>query len=141
MAETTQITVRIPSELVDWIDGEVAAGRAASRAAAISRIARRAQRRQQAEQDMARLLSSRPEPPDPDEESRMEWMRNRDWPDMGEPASVLYPERFQQNGDILQEQAIAWDHGYKAALTASNDEHRPPNPYVKTADALPSTAG
>ena len=93
MADTTQITVRIPSELVEWIDGEVAAGRAASRASALGRIARRAQRKQQAERDMARLLSSRPEPADPDEEGRLEWMRDRqDWPDMGEPAGVLYPE-------------------------------------------------
>jgi len=142
MADTTQITVRIPSELVAWIDGEVAAGRAASRASAISRIARRAQRKQQAERDMARLLSSRPEPPDPDEESRLEWMRSRqNWPDLGEPTRVLYPERFQQHDDILHMRATAWDHGYEAALAAANDEQRPPNPYIKTADASPSTAG
>ena len=142
MADTTQITVRIPSELVEWIDGEVAAGRAASRASALGRIARRAQRRQQAERDMARLLSSRPEPADPDEEGRLEWMRDRqDWPDMGEPAGVLYPERFQQSDDVLHVQAIAWDRGYEAAVAAANDEHRPPNPYVTTADASPSTAG
>jgi hypothetical protein len=131
-----------PPNWFDWIDGEVAAGRAASRATALSRIARRAQRKQQAERDMARLLSSRPELPDPDEESRLEWTHTRqNWPDMGEPARVLYPERFQQHDDILHAQAIAWDHGYEAALAAANDEHRLPNPYVKTADASPSTAG
>ena len=136
MADTTQITVRIPSELVNWIDGEVAAGRATSRAAALTRIVRRAQRKQQAERDMARLLSSRPEPPDPDEESRLAWMRHRQsWPDMGEPARVPYPERFQQSDDILRIQAMAWDHGYEAARHAApNDERRPPNPFVMTAD-------
>ena len=70
-------------------------------------------------------------------------MRYRqNWPDMGGPAPVPYPARFQQNDDILRIQAMAWDHGYEAALDAPpSDEHRPPNPYVKTADASTWTAG
>jgi Arc/MetJ-type ribon-helix-helix transcriptional regulator len=53
---TTQIAVRLPDELVAFLDGEVAAGEAPSRAAVVARALERERRRRLAEDD-ARLLT------------------------------------------------------------------------------------
>jgi len=74
---TTQIAVRLPDDLVAWLDAEVDAGRATSRAAGIAKLLRRARRIQEDEQDLAILLAA---PPDPDQESLLEWMRTRTYP-------------------------------------------------------------
>ena len=48
---TTQIAVRLPDELVEFLDGLVAAGRFDSRAAVVTRELKRLQRRLIAEKD------------------------------------------------------------------------------------------
>ena len=73
---TTQITVRLPEENVAWLDAEVAAGRFPSRTAGLAKLLTKAQRRQEDEADMRKILAN----PDPDEESRLEWMRTRQYP-------------------------------------------------------------
>lgn len=52
---TTQIAVRLPDEMVHFLDQNVAAGKAPSRAALVSRAVEREMRRQAAEGDAARL--------------------------------------------------------------------------------------
>lgn len=53
---TTQITVRLPDDEVEFIDTEVAAGAAASRAAVVSRALRREMRRAANARDIAIML-------------------------------------------------------------------------------------
>jgi Arc/MetJ-type ribon-helix-helix transcriptional regulator len=48
---TTQIAVRLPDEMVAFLDRSVATGRAASRAALVAAAVEREMRRQAAEQD------------------------------------------------------------------------------------------
>jgi Arc/MetJ-type ribon-helix-helix transcriptional regulator len=48
---STQIAIRLPDELVEFLDGLVASGRFESRAAAVARELRRLQRRLAAERD------------------------------------------------------------------------------------------
>ena len=88
MATTSQITIRVPSDLVDWLDAEVTAGRAASRAAGIARLLARARRYQEAEADLLILAAA---PPDPDEESRLDWMRTRSYPPLDDDDSAAPP--------------------------------------------------
>jgi Arc/MetJ-type ribon-helix-helix transcriptional regulator len=52
---STQIAVRLPEELVAYVDEAVAAGRARSRADLVARLLARDARRHRAEQDLARL--------------------------------------------------------------------------------------
>ncbi|MET0966458.1 MAG: ribbon-helix-helix domain-containing protein [Nakamurella sp.] len=80
---TTQITVRLPDENVAWLDAEVAAGRFLSRTAGLTKLLTKAQRRQEDEADMLKILAI----PDPDEESRLEWMRTREFPPMADDLS------------------------------------------------------
>lgn len=56
-----QIAVRLPDEVVDFIDHEVADGRAASRAAVVARALLHEQRRDIAERDAAILAAQRPD--------------------------------------------------------------------------------
>ncbi|WP_327010208.1 hypothetical protein [Dactylosporangium sp. NBC_01737] len=56
---TTQIAVRLPDDLVQYIDREIAAGAAASRAAVVVRALERDRRRQDAEHD-ARIYAANP---------------------------------------------------------------------------------
>lgn len=56
---STQIAVRLPEELVEFIDRLVAQGRAPSRAAVVSRAIRREQRRELASRDAAILAAAR----------------------------------------------------------------------------------
>jgi Arc/MetJ-type ribon-helix-helix transcriptional regulator len=55
---STQIAVRLPDELVAYIDEAVAAGRVKSRAALIARLVERDARRHRAEEDLARLMAA-----------------------------------------------------------------------------------
>ena len=83
---TTQITVRLPDENVAWLDAEVAAGRFPSRTVGLAKLLTKAQRRQEDEADMLKILAS----PDPDEASRLEWMRTRQYPQIDDDLS--YPD-------------------------------------------------
>lgn len=56
---TTQIAVRLPDDIVQYIDGEIAAGTATSRAAVVLRALQRDRRRQDAEHD-ARIYAADP---------------------------------------------------------------------------------
>ena len=50
---STQIAVRLPDELVEFVDGQVSSGSAASRAAVVVRALERERRRAAAERDAA----------------------------------------------------------------------------------------
>lgn len=63
---TTQITVRLDDELVEFIDGQVAGGRATSRAASVATALRREQRRLAAQHD-AEIYASHAGEDDPDD--------------------------------------------------------------------------
>ena len=76
---TRQITVRLPDDQVDFLDTEVADGRATSRAAAIARALRREQRRHRAEQDLRTVLDGGD---DPDLVSLQDWAARRSYPDL-----------------------------------------------------------
>jgi Arc/MetJ-type ribon-helix-helix transcriptional regulator len=98
---TVQITVRLPDQLVAWIDQEVAEGRATSRTNGIAKVLARAKRRQRSERDLLVMLNASP---DPDREAREHWQETREYPEMGEPARLLHPERFEEpNPDISRE--------------------------------------
>ena len=58
---TTQIAVRLPDELVAFVDDLVSQGDAASRAAVVSRALERERRRKIAERDAAILASAHPD--------------------------------------------------------------------------------
>lgn len=73
---TIQITVRLPDENVAWLDAEVAAGRFGSRTEGLAKLLTKAQRRQEDDADMLKVLAN----PDPDGDSRLEWMRTREYP-------------------------------------------------------------
>jgi len=53
---STQIAVRLPDELVAYVDRAVAAGRVKSRAELVARLIERDARRQRAEEDLQRLI-------------------------------------------------------------------------------------
>lgn len=57
-----QIAVRLPDDLVEFIDQVVERGRASSRAAVIARAVDRERRREIAERDAAILAKSGPDP-------------------------------------------------------------------------------
>jgi Arc/MetJ-type ribon-helix-helix transcriptional regulator len=57
-AVSTQIAVRLPDELVVYLDQAVAAGRAKSRADLVARLIAREARRQRAEEDFLRLVDA-----------------------------------------------------------------------------------
>ena len=54
---STQIAVRLPDELVAYVDEAVAAGRVKSRAELVARLIERDARRQRAEEDLQRLAA------------------------------------------------------------------------------------
>jgi len=58
---TTQIAVRLPDDIVKYIDQEIASGGATSRAAVVLRALERDRRRQEAEHD-ARIYAAAPAP-------------------------------------------------------------------------------
>lgn len=53
---STQIAVRLPDELVAYVDRAVASGRVKSRAELVARLIARDARRQRAEEDLQRLV-------------------------------------------------------------------------------------
>jgi len=55
---STQIAVRLPDELVAYVDQAVASGRVRSRAELVSRLISRDARRQRAEEDLQRLIEA-----------------------------------------------------------------------------------
>ena len=55
---STQIAVRLPDELVAYVDEAVAAGRVKSRAELVARLIERDARRQRAEEDLQRLTEA-----------------------------------------------------------------------------------
>ena len=55
---STQIAIRLPDELVEFLDDLVKSGHATSRAAAVARALERERRRQTAERDAAILARS-----------------------------------------------------------------------------------
>lgn len=55
---STQIAVRLPDELVDYVDEAVASGRVKSRAELVTRLIARDVRRHRAEQDLQRLAEA-----------------------------------------------------------------------------------
>jgi Arc/MetJ-type ribon-helix-helix transcriptional regulator len=55
---STQIAVRLPDELVAYVDSAVAAGRVKSRAELVARLIARDARRQRAEEDLERLAKA-----------------------------------------------------------------------------------
>jgi len=57
-----QIAVRLPDEIVAFIDGVVADGDASSRADVVSRALKREQRRRAAERDAAIYAATEPDP-------------------------------------------------------------------------------
>jgi Arc/MetJ-type ribon-helix-helix transcriptional regulator len=57
-----QIAVRLPDELVDFVDGAVASGTARSRASVVTRALERERRRAAAEKDAEILARSGPDP-------------------------------------------------------------------------------
>jgi Arc/MetJ-type ribon-helix-helix transcriptional regulator len=59
---TTQIAVRLPDEMVEYIDQQIAAGKAKSRAAFLTSAAERERRRQRAERDAGIYASTGPDP-------------------------------------------------------------------------------
>jgi Arc/MetJ-type ribon-helix-helix transcriptional regulator len=55
---STQIAVRLPDDLVAYVDRAVAAGRVKSRADLVARLIARDARRQRAEEDLQRLTEA-----------------------------------------------------------------------------------
>lgn len=55
---STQIAVRLPDELVEYVDRAVAAGRVKSRAELVARLIERDARRHRAEEDLQRLIDN-----------------------------------------------------------------------------------
>ncbi|MCW2599841.1 MAG: Antitoxin [Frankiales bacterium] len=55
---STQIAVRLPDELVAYVDQAVATGRVRSRAELVTRLIARDARRQRAEEDLQRLIEA-----------------------------------------------------------------------------------
>ena len=55
---STQIAVRLPDELVDYVDEAVASGRVKSRAELVTRLIARDARRHRAERDLQRLAEA-----------------------------------------------------------------------------------
>lgn len=57
-----QIAVRLPADLVDFVDSLIAAGEASSRAAVVTRALKRERRREVAARDAAILATTGPDP-------------------------------------------------------------------------------
>ena len=55
---STQIAVRLPDELVAYVDRAVSEGRVTSRAELVTRLIARDARRQRAEEDLRRLIEA-----------------------------------------------------------------------------------
>ena len=94
---TTQMTVRLPAELVEWLDQYIDEDHP-SRTALIAQALRAAQRRKEADDDLRAFLAIEASGMSDEDRERLEWLRTRDYPDMGEPAGVLDPPTAQPSG-------------------------------------------
>jgi len=61
---TTQIAIRLPDELVEFIDNEISAGKATSRAAVVARVLKRERQRKLNERDAAIYAAHQGKDPD-----------------------------------------------------------------------------
>lgn len=78
---TTQISVRLPEELVSHVDAEVGAGRARSRAAYLHKALTAARRQDIYAREVEVLIAAKDDP-DPDTESLLSWMGTRKHPEL-----------------------------------------------------------
>ena len=74
------LTVELPNDQIEFLDSEIAAGRAPSRSAAIAGALRREQRRRRAEQDLQTALEAGD---DPDIPALQNWSSHRSYGDLG----------------------------------------------------------
>ena len=88
MAPTTQITVRLPTELVHWLDENIDDDHP-SRAALVADALLSAKRRSEADEDLRAFLAIEASGMSDEDREQLEWLRTRDYPDMGEAAKVL----------------------------------------------------
>lgn len=122
---TTQITVRLPDENVAWLDAEVAAGRFPSRTAGLAKLLSKAQRRQEDEADMLKILAN----PESDEESRLEWMRTRDYPPMDDALGYGNAERAAESApDAAAVRKWAAKNGITTSVNAPKAATKPAAP-------------
>ena len=94
---TTQITVRLPTELVEWLDQYVDENHP-SRTARITQALWTAKRRKEADDDLRAFLAIEAAGMSDEDREQLEWLRTRDYPDMGEPVGVLDPQAAQRGG-------------------------------------------
>jgi len=94
---TTQITVRLPTELVEWLDQYIDEDYP-SRTALITQALWTAKRRKEADDDLRAFLAIEAAGMSNEDREQLEWLRTRDYPDMGEPAGVLDPPTAQRSG-------------------------------------------
>lgn len=59
---TVQMTVRIPDDLAAFVDAQVTAGTAPSRAVAVAEALRHERRRQEQQREIAILIATEPDP-------------------------------------------------------------------------------
>ena len=93
---TTQITVRLPTELVEWLDQYLDEDYP-RRTALITQALWTAKRRKEADDDLRAFLAIEAAGMSDEDREQMEWLRTRDYPDMGEPARVLDPQVAQRS--------------------------------------------
>lgn len=95
-ATTTQITVRLPTELVEWLDQYLDEDYP-SRTALITQALWTAKRRKDADDDLRAFLAIEAADMSDEDREQLEWIRTRDYPDMGEPARVLNVQVAQRS--------------------------------------------
>ena len=130
---TTQITVRLPDENVAWLDAEVAAGRFPSRTVGLAKLLTKAQRRQEDEADMLKILAS----PDAEEESKLEWMRTRQFPPVDDDLSYPDEDALVTAPDLVARQTV---QDLSGGAIASESTQTADAPSVSTADRKRRTA-
>ena len=93
---TTQITVRLPTELVEWLD-QYLDDDYPSRTALITQALWTAKRLKEADDDLRAFLAIEAADMSDEDREQLEWLRTRDYPEMGEPAGVLDPQAAQRS--------------------------------------------
>src|SRR5664279_632975 len=91
-----QITVRLPADLVEWLDQNLD-DHYPSRAAQITQALWNARRRKESDDDLRAFLAIEAAGMSDEDREQLEWLRTRDYPDMGEPAGVLDPQAAQRS--------------------------------------------
>ena len=95
-ATTTQITVRLPTELVEWLD-QYLDDDYPSRTALITNPLWSAKQRKVADDDLRAFLAIEAAGMSDEDRQQLEWLRTREYPDIGEPAGVLDPQAAQRS--------------------------------------------